>query len=88
MITSKPILLKFERSYFKFIKYDIYCDTHSKLRDRGLFYYLLFSSTILFVVLLLLLHRLFFFFLAMAANNDRFLEIVVNSPGTFMQHWQ
>ena len=35
MITSKPILLKFERSYFKFIKYDIYCDTHSKLRDRG-----------------------------------------------------
>ena len=37
MITSKPILLKFERSYFKFIKYDIYCDTHSKLRDRGLF---------------------------------------------------
>ena len=35
MITSKPILLKLERSYFKFIKYDIYCDTHSKLRDRG-----------------------------------------------------
>ena len=47
MITSKPILLKFERSYFKFIKYDIYCDTHSKLRDRELIVGLLNDMTTL-----------------------------------------
>ena len=29
MITSKPILLKFGSSYFKLVKYDSYCDTHS-----------------------------------------------------------